>query len=301
MAVQKTARRSDGRLTRIVSQILEGVIAAFFSFVIIFLLSTGLSVLTGLVIGIETDSPSRTVRFIQIGWQFQLLAQFVHVRISSVPVGLAPLLLTGIVLGTISAFSSRIREPGVTPAVSGALSWLFFTLLVQWSFQSAVDDPWYLFVPKILGIYLLALVPRAITHVTKRLDGRLRGVRPIMRRFADAGHEGLRLARLIGLVWLALSVITAVVWTVRGAGAYSRICAVLGMKSVSFAISIVLALLWAPNMVIWAGVWIAGGAIRIGSLATYTPDSATGSGLPLLPMLGLRCPRPSIHPVSVFS
>lgn len=287
MAGQKTARRSDGRLTRIVSQTLEGVIAAFLSFVVIFLLCAGLSVLTGLVIGIETGSPSRTVRFIQIGWQFQLLAQFVHVRISSVPIGLAPLLLTGIVLGIISAFSSRIREPGVTPAVSGAISWLFFTLLVQWSFQSAVDDPWYLLVPKVLGMYLLALVPRGIARLRPVVADRLHRSGPAGRRFAAACHDGLRLARLVGIVWLVVSVIVAVVWTVRGSSAYSAICSLLGMKSVSFAICVVLSLFWAPNMVLWAGVWVAGGTIRVGSVASYSLGSATGSGLPLIPMFGL--------------
>lgn len=287
MAGQKAARRTGGGVTRVVSQILEGVIAAFLSFVVIFLLCAGLSVLTGLVIGIETDSPSRTVRFIQIGWQFQLLAQFVHVRVSSVPLGLVPLLLTAVVLGIISAFSARIRESGVTPAVSGAISWLFFTLLVQWSFQSAIDDPWYLLVPKILAMYLLALVPRGIARLRPFVTDRLRRSRPTARRIAGVCGQGLRLARLMGIVWLVLSVIVAVVWTVRGAGAYSKICSLLGMKSVSFAICAVLSLLWAPNMVIWAGVWIAGGTIQIGSVASYSLGSATGSGLPLVPMFGL--------------
>jgi hypothetical protein len=292
MTEEKTRRRDPRLVATVVSEVLEGAVDAFFSFIITFLLCAGFAALGGLVIGIETGSASRTIRFIQIGWQLQLLAQFVDVRISSIPVGITPLLLTLVVMGLVTAFMSH-RKP-LRPRVvgSGMLSWLLFTLLVQWSFQADLDDAWYIYIPKICGVYLLAFLPRVIRSMREARRRRAEGFSTGLRAarwdgFIDFISPGLRLARVLLFALLVESAVIACGWCVQGAPHYRHICSILGMKSVSFTLCVVLSLLWAPNMLVWAGVWAAGGTLHIGTIATYTLGAAKGTGLPLLPILGL--------------
>lgn len=276
-------RKRDTRYaSRVVSEILEGIIASFASFVLVFLLCAGLMALTSLVISIETGSAARTIRFIQIGWQLQLLGQFVAVRISGIPLSIAPLLMTLIEMGLISAFLTRRHPLRHTVILSGALAWLFFTLLVQWAFQADVTDPWYSQILKILFVYFLALVPRLVRQVGESFFKR----GGVDSRICVLIKTGFRWARLIFWIVFAESAIIALLWIVRGWGSYSHICSILRMKSVSFALSIVFSFLWIPNLLVWAAIWAAGGTIHVGTLATYSLDAAKGSQLPLLPSLG---------------
>lgn len=284
-----TKRQRDSRLvSRTVNEILEGVVAAFTSFLITFFLCCGFAAVVGTVIGIETNTSSQTIRFIQMGWQLQLLAQFINVRVASVHLGITPLLLTLVVMGIISAFLARHRQLTYRVALAAAISWLFFTYLVQWALQAAIDDPWYLQIIKMIGVYLCALVPRFLHLFHNFLSTHHTG-----RQFLPLIDTTCRLLKVIAIVLAVEATIVTLVVVIQNRGSYIRICHLLGMKTVSFAFCVFLTLLWIPNLLIWIALWSMGSTIHIGTVAIYSLDAAKGSRLPLLPFFGLLPPAVS--------
>lgn len=284
MAGQKQGRRSSRGRNAALGEIIDGLKGSLCAFLLVFLLCVGLAGITSTVLGIETGQSSHFIRFVQIGWQLQLLAQFVNIRISDVLLGVTPLLLTLIVAGLISAFMARRGELQWRGILSGLILWLVLTILVQWSLQSDVEDAWYLAGFKIVIVYLLSLAPHVLRQNAPQL---LHRMSEGLRACVIAGRHLFRL--LCSVLCVAAAVIT-LVWMIRGWGAYSHLSHLLGMKSVSFGISLIFSLLWLPNVALWSLVWIAGGTIQIGTIATYAMGRAAGSGLPLLPILGFLPP-----------
>ena len=88
------------------------------------------------------------------------------------------------------------------------------------------------------------------------------------------GHTPLpenrrHLAVAILSIYLAIGLITVIVWLVRNHAAVVSLFDLSGMETGSRILTTVAMLIWLPNVIIWAVSWLFGG-FAIGDLASFT-------------------------------
>ena len=94
---------------------------------------------------------------------------------------------------------------------------------------------------------------------------------------ADIRHclkIGVALAVAILGIYLAIGLITVIVWSVRNHAAVVSLFELSGMETGSRILTTVAMLIWLPNVMLWAVSWLFGGGFAIGDLASFTLCSA---------------------------
>ena len=96
---------------------------------------------------------------------------------------------------------------------------------------------------------------------------------------ADIRHclkIGVALAVAILSIYLAIGLITVIVWSVRNHAAVVSLFELSGMETGSRILTTVAMLIWLPNVMLWAVSWLFGGGFAIGDW----PVSHYGSANP---------------------
>ncbi|BDR54681.1 hypothetical protein KIMH_07920 [Bombiscardovia apis] len=107
--------------------------------------------------------------------------------------------------------------------------------------------------------------------------------------------SGLRLAITQGVhvaVWLIaifvlMGALTVVVWIALYHDAVGKLFVLSEMGTSSRILTSLAAIVWLPNLIIWALSWLTGGGFYIGELASFTLWTGQGEALPPIPIFGL--------------
>lgn len=112
---------------------------------------------------------------------------------------------------------------------------------------------------------------------------------------ADIRHclkIGVALAVAMLSIYLAIGLITVIVWSVRNHAAVVSLFELSGMETGSRILTTVAMLIWLPNVMLWAVSWLFGGGFAIGDLASFTLWLGQSKELPAIPVFGIL-PEPS--------
>lgn len=98
---------------------------------------------------------------------------------------------------------------------------------------------------------------------------------------------GLRTARRILVLYTVISIITFLVWLIRGYHSMNTVFVMTHMGIGARIMTSVLSLAWLPNILIWALAWTLGATFTVGSLGTFSLWIGQSSNMPPIPVLGL--------------
>ena len=244
-----------------------------------------LTALFTMLVGLETKT-SLNDSILPLTGVFLLFAQGSAVTYQGITVSLLPLGLPLVFIILIRAAAKRFKL-SLSGYLAASLSWLILTALLLRPMRPYLVGG----LPQALGRSWLVLTLGALLSVSEesplifrlRLFVRAHVSGPIRK----AIKLGFRLAGKVALVFLALSVVTLLIWIFRNFATVRTVASYSGMGPVSLAIFCLVSLFWLPTFLLWALSWILGSGFAIGTTAVFTLWQSRSSSLPILPVFGL--------------
>lgn len=269
---------------------LKGAAVALASMVIYAVTLGVFLALTLLVISMEEGGANLSAGTVTLTKAVVLLTQGSGFVSGPITLTLTPLLATLLLIALIRALALRLKA-ALAGYLPGAIVWALMVLWMHADSQiEAVDAAWLAVAKGILVFsigYGLAVIPSC---------GILDKARAYLREHTRADlRRALRLGAVVGgallVVYLAVGVITVIVWTVLGRDAVAQVFAMSGMEIGSRILTSIMCLAWLPNVALWAVSWLFGSGFVIGQLADFTLWIGQSSGLPAVPAFGIL-PQP---------
>ncbi|NEG69113.1 cell division protein PerM [Bifidobacterium choloepi] len=254
---------------------------------LLFALATGFFMaLALLVFAMEEGGASMSMYAFPLAKALVLLAQGVSFHAAGIVVGIVPLSLTFLLILLVRTFTARLcAKPQAW--VSGTVLWVAMSLLCTRGLTVGLyDDGWIVALKSALVFtigFLWGSLPssalrlRAVGYLHSHVS------EPVRHTVLSGLFLGVLLLGIYALVGLG----TLVAWIVLDHGAVGTLFDLLGVKTWSRVLIVVMSLAWLPNLVAWALSWLFGAGFSIGSLASFTLWSGSGSDLPSLPVFGL--------------
>jgi len=218
-------------------------------------------------------------RSVQIGAGLWLLAHGTPLG----SVSLVPLGLTAIAWYTCYASARRSLRP-VPQAFLAALG--TYVVLVA---AVALADP--MTARQVVRAALGALLVGALglgMGLLRRGDADQ--VRRRIRRPWSRLPDWLRAGVLGGVVaagaLVVLAALTTAGWVLAGRSQVIDVARGLGLDTIGGLVLAVVELGWVPNLVAWAGSWLAGPGFAVGAGSHFGPDAVVAGPLPAVPLLG---------------
>lgn len=87
-------------------------------------------------------------------------------------------------------------------------------------------------------------------------------------------------------VLVVLAALTATGWVLAGRAQVDAVVRGLGLDTMGSIVLAIGELGFAPNLVAWAGAWLAGPGFAVGAGSHFGPDAVTAGPLPAVPLLG---------------
>ncbi|MDF7663821.1 DUF6350 family protein [Bifidobacterium sp. ESL0763] len=215
-----------------------------------------------------------------------LLSQGIGFHSGSITLSVIPLLLTALLVWLVAWLARRLSV-NLESYLAALVLWEAAMLLYAANVTVVLTDT----------LPIVAL-KTAIVFTFGYLVGALPGSRAFRTMMDKAGatlSERMRRTLRLGLknaLWLltgylALGLLTVLVWTFQNHAAMFRVFDLAGMRTGSRIVTSICTLAWLPNLCIWAVSWLFGGGFRIGELASFTLWSDHAAGLPAVPVFGL--------------
>lgn len=273
-----------------IRHLLRGVWTAAIPFLLMMALYFGLSVVTILVVAVDSSGPGSFTAIAQLTWAMMSLSQGIGVVLATVPIGVPALLFTVLTVVAISEIAKR-REPHSADYVIGLVLWVAMTLLIgSHSGLDQLGSFWsHLFSSALvftLG-YGLAAIPLIVAKKKPAVEEKYP-------RTVAIGRHTLSLLRNIVIVLATLSAIVVLMWIIINHEAMGKVFSMTAMPTGSRIITTILSLAWLPNLLLWALSWLFGAGFVIGDLGAFTLWSGTAHDLPPIPFFGLF-PQPITH------
>lgn len=273
-----------------VRHLLRGVWTAAVPFLLMLALYFGLSLVTVLVVAVDSSGPGTFSTIAHLTWAMMSLSQGIGVILATVPIGVPALLFSVLTIVAISEIAKR-REPHSADYTIGLILWVTVTLLIGsrsglvqlGSFWSRLFSSALVFT---LG-YCLAAIPRIISERRASWEEKYP-------RTVAIGRHTLSLLRNIVLVLVALAVIVLLMWIIINHEVMGKVFSMTNMPTGSRIMTTVISLAWLPNILLWALSWLFGAGFVIGDLGTFTLWSGSAHDLPPIPFFGLF-PQPITH------
>jgi len=258
----------------------SGVLAAVQAVV----LSLAVAVVPAVAVFVVTSAdPSNAgvlwTRSVQIGAGLWLLAHGVPLG----PVTLAPLGLTAIAWYTTYASARRSARPTPSAFLAGLATYVALVVLV------AVADPMTVghvarAVPGALAVGAVGLGTGMLRRGDSQdLRHRIGGPWSTLPAWLRAGAAAGAVAAGVLVVLAAL---TAAGWVLAGRSQVAAVVHGLGLDTIGGIVLAVAELGYAPNLVAWAGAWLAGPGFAVGAGSHFGPDTVVAGPLPAVPLLG---------------
>lgn len=269
-----------------VKKCLNGVYAAAATLVV-YIVTIGSCVsLMFLLISMEEGGTALTDQALPITQAIVLLSQGSGFTAGALTLTIMPL---GLTIVLVSLAITCIRKFGMswTAMLSGGLLWLLVTFLLQQVSGIVLVDTTTVIELKALTVYLFSYAIAAFAgnqwKMTKLYAGYL--------KLPFSLRRTVKIAISMAAILLALFTIvafgTVISWVILYHDAVGRISILAQMGTNSRVLSSLAALVWLPNLTIWALSWLAGGGFYVGDLASFTLWSGQSHDLPLLPIFGL--------------
>jgi hypothetical protein len=223
-----------------------------------------------------------------------LLAHGVPLAAGAATVTVVPLGLTALVVFTAHVSAKRSAAPTLAAWVGGTVLYTAAVVGLAVALDLAGTAT-----PDDAGAFVLQVGAAALGGVVvgggglalgmfSAPDGPLlAGITPRLDPWVpDTLRLGLR-GGLVGVALLVgLSAVLVGVWAVAGRDAVSQIAAGLGGSWLGTTLLVVVQLLLLPNLVLWAGAWLAGPGFAVGAGSAFTTAGSQAEVLPALPLLG---------------
>ncbi|KAB5606976.1 DUF6350 family protein [Bifidobacterium jacchi] len=239
-----------------------------------------------LVISMEEGGDNLTSATWSLMCAIILLSEGVGFSVLPVTVTIMPLLLTVMLIALIRAFCQRCSTD---PAgyCGGLIVWLMLSELARQGTQTGLQDDAWIVLLKCAIVFTIGYLLAAA--FTSRLVSRAADLwrEHVSNRVRTTLHIGFRLGCTLVLAYLAIGLITVIVWIVRNHAAVVRLYELIGMGTGSRIVTTIACVAWLPNLCIWALSWLFGGGFAIGDIAEFTLWRGQASSLPALPVFGL--------------
>lgn len=273
-------------MRQVFKQIWSGLSVALVSAIMYGFVVLSFSALLLLVTSMEEGMATLTDQSVGFAASVMLYGQGVGIRTQTLQLTIVPWGLTLALLVLIRAVSARTKQSMIA-IVSALVVWDGLQL---WFYHLATfDSSDYLALvllktsSVILVGYLLAWL-RQGTVLRNTLHQYWAKVPTHVRKLLRSSLI------LIGICWVVLalcSLITLSVWVYRGQDALLVVWQQLGMQTGSRILTVIASLIWLPNLMLWAISWLAGSGFAIGSLATFSLWSGSGTKLPAIPLFAI--------------
>lgn len=239
-----------------------------------------------LVISMEEGGDNLTSATWSLMCAVILLSEGVGFSVLPVTVTIMPLLLTVMLIAMIRAFCQRWSTD---PAgyCGGLIVWLMMNELARQGTQTGLQDDVWIVLLKCAIVFTIGYLLAAVftSHLVARAAGLWRG--HVSSRVRRTIRMGFGLGCTLVLTYLAIGLITVIVWIVRNHAAVVRLYELIGMGTGSRIVTTIACVAWLPNLCIWALSWLFGGGFAIGDIAEFTLWRGQASSLPALPVFGL--------------
>lgn len=271
----------------VIRQWVRGAIVALASMAIYAVALGCYTALMLLVVSMEEGGDNLTVGTTSLTQAVVLLSEGSGFRTDSFTLTITPLLLTILLIWLINALTMRIKAYGPHAYVAGLIVWLGLNEAFRQSVHlGLVDDQWLVLL-KAAIVFSIGFLCAAVPESAKK-----RAFRDWTRKQvpADIRHclkIGVALAVAILSIYLAIGLITVIVWSVRNHAAVVSLFELSGMETGSRILTTVAMLIWLPNVMLWAVSWLFGGGFAIGDLASFTLWLGQSKELPAIPVFGI--------------
>ena len=271
----------------VIRQWVRGAIVALASMAIYAVALGCYTALMLLVVSMEEGGDNLTVGTTSLTQAVVLLSEGSGFRTDSFTLTITPLLLTILLIWLINALIMRIKAYGPHAYVAGLIVWLGLNEAFRQSVHlGLVDDQWLVLL-KAAIVFSIGFLCAAVPESAK-----MRAFRDWTRKQvpADIRHclkIGVALAVAILGIYLAIGLITVIVWSVRNHAAVVSLFELSGMETGSRILTTVAMLIWLPNVMLWAVSWLFGGGFAIGDLASFTLWLGQSKKLPAIPVFGI--------------
>lgn len=271
----------------VIRQWVRGAIVALASMAIYAVALGCYTALMLLVVSMEEGGDNLTVGTTSLTQAVVLLSEGSGFRTDSFTLTITPLLLTILLIWLINALTMRIKAYGPHAYVAGLIVWLGLNEAFRQSVHlGLVDDQWLVLL-KAAIVFSIGFLCAAVPESAK-----MRAFRDWTRKQvpADIRHclkIGVALAVAILSIYLAIGLITVIVWSVRNHAAVVSLFELSGMETGSRILTTVAMLIWLPNVMLWAVSWLFGGGFAIGDLASFTLWLGQSKELPAIPVFGI--------------
>lgn len=271
----------------VIRQWVRGAIVALASMAIYAVALGCYTALMLLVVSMEEGGDNLTVGTTSLTQAVVLLSEGSGFRTDSFTLTITPLLLTILLIWLINALIMRIKAYGPHAYVAGLIVWLGLNEAFRQSVHlGLVDDQWLVLL-KAAIVFSIGFLCAAVPESAK-----MRAFRDWTRKQvpADIRHclkIGVALAVAILSIYLAIGLITVIVWSVRNHAAVVSLFELSGMETGSRILTTVAMLIWLPNVMLWAVSWLFGGGFAIGDLASFTLWLGQSKELPAIPVFGI--------------
>ena len=234
----------------VIRQWVRGAIVALASMAIYAVALGCYTALMLLVVSMEEGGDNLTVGTTSLTQAVVLLSEGSGFRTDSFTLTITPLLLTILLIWLINALIMRIKAYGPHAYVAGLIVWLGLNEAFRQSVHlGLVDDQWLVLL-KAAIVFSIGFLCAAVPESAK-----MRAFRDWTRKQvpADIRHclkIGVALAVAILSIYLAIGLITVIVWSVRNHAAVVSLFELSGMETGSRILTTVAMLIWLPNVML---------------------------------------------------
>lgn len=213
-----------------------------------------------------------------------LLSQGIGIRYEFLLITIMPLLSTFMALACAIALIRRFHQSW--PAFwSFVATWTILDVGIYQVSPVTKADSLFIAVPKFMFFAVIAqILACGIRSISSFLDTVVRHTSQLVARMLRISF--LMAAWLMGLM-LVLGLATALCWLVINHDAATMVGNFINLSHWSFVALMAMALLWFPNMAIWALSWLVGSGFHIGTIATFTLWGGQANDLPALPVFAI--------------
>ncbi|KFI67889.1 hypothetical protein BMAGN_0880 [Bifidobacterium magnum] len=239
-----------------------------------------------LVITMEEGAASLTGFSVPLTKAMTLAAQGVGFHANGVVMGVTPLLLTILLIVLIRAVALKFKAT-MRSYAGGLVAWLLLDLVMTAGLSVTVNDSWWLVLVKGAVVFsigcLWAVWPGS--SACRRVQSY------IHEHVSLPVHHAVVSGLVVGVallgIYLAIGLVTVIVWTIMNHDAMGTMFTLLQVRTWSRFFICIMSLAWLPNLAIWAMAWLFGASFSIGSIATFTLWNGSATGLPALPVFAL--------------
>lgn len=242
--------------------------------------------LTLLIVSMEEGGGTLSNQSVPLTLAIVLLSQGASFRAGAITLSIVPLLLT-VLLIWLLAWLTKVFSGSPKAYVTGLLLWVAIMWVFTQNVAVILQDSVWLVIGKTAMVFTVGFLCGSLPQspLMKRCVKFIRA--NISQRLAVTLKLGLvnTLALLLG--YLAIGLITVIVWIITNQSAMMRVFDMTNMQTGSRIMTTICTLAWLPNLCLWAISWLFGSGFSVGDLASFTLWNDHAAGLPAVPVFAI--------------